>query len=87
MYNVFKGNSVVECLPLFTPYYVSNCNKKMTLNLFDRLNRGGTQLNHQEMRNALYQGASTKLINELSRDENFKKATKLKENAIKTMNY
>ncbi|WP_086244725.1 DUF262 domain-containing protein [Campylobacter devanensis] len=60
-------------------------NEDIKFNLFDRLNRGGTQLNHQEMRNALYQGASTELINELSRDENFKKATKLKENAIKTM--
>lgn len=60
-------------------------NEDIKFNLFDRLNRGGTQLNHQEMRNALYQGASTKLINELSRDENFKKATNLKENAIKTM--
>ena len=38
MYNVFKGNSAVECLLLVTPYYVSNFNKKMTLNLFDRLN-------------------------------------------------
>ena len=62
LYNVFKGNLVVECLPpisiserrfdkneeenfyykssyhFIAPYYVSNCNKKMTLNLFDRLN-------------------------------------------------
>mgnify|MGYP004455517367 CR=1 FL=1 len=60
-------------------------NEDIKFNLFDRLNRGGTQLNHQEMRNALYQGASTKLIKELSCDENFKKATSLTGDAIKSM--
>ncbi|ARR01854.1 DUF262 domain protein [Campylobacter vicugnae] len=60
-------------------------NEDIKFNLFDRLNRGGTQLNHQEMRNALYQGASTKLIKDLSCDENFKLATKLTEEAVKSM--
>ena len=60
-------------------------NEDIKFNLFDRLNRGGTQLNHQEMRNALYQGASTRLIKELSCDENFKKATKLTDEATKSM--
>ena len=42
---------------------------------FDRVNRGGTPLNNQEMRNALYQGAATRLLNELAASEVFKEAT------------
>lgn len=49
--------------------------ERVKFNLFDRLNRGGTQLNNQEIRNALYQGTSTKLIKEMSELDNFKVAT------------
>lgn len=49
--------------------------EKIKFDIFDRVNRGGTRLNNQEMRNALYQGESTKLINKLSKLEIFKKAT------------
>ncbi|EAL9952893.1 DUF262 domain-containing protein, partial [Campylobacter jejuni] len=49
--------------------------EQVKFNIFDRVNRGGTRLNNQEMRNALYQGNSTELINELSKEECFKKAT------------
>lgn len=42
--------------------------------IFDRVNRGGTILNNQEMRNALYQGNSTRLLNRLSELEEFKEA-------------
>jgi len=52
---------------------------RVTFDLFDRVNRGGTRLNNQEMRNALYQGYSTKFLNKLSKSENFKNAT---ENSI-----
>lgn len=52
---------------------------RVTFDLFDRVNRGGTRLNNQEMRNALYQGYSTELLNKLSKSSNFKIAT---ENAI-----
>ncbi|ECP4045009.1 DUF262 domain-containing protein, partial [Campylobacter jejuni] len=41
--------------------------EQVKFNIFDRVNRGGTRLNNQEMRNALYQGNSTELINELSK--------------------
>ena len=41
----------------------------------DRVNRGGTPLNKQEMRNALYQGNATKLLDELSKMKSFKDAT------------
>ena len=36
------------------------------------MNRGGTPLNKQEMRNALYQGNATKLLDELSKMKAFK---------------
>ncbi|EBD1720887.1 DUF262 domain-containing protein, partial [Campylobacter coli] len=49
--------------------------EQVKFDIFDRVNRGGTRLNNQEMRNALYQGNSTELINELSKEECFKKAT------------
>ncbi|MCE7566223.1 DUF262 domain-containing protein [Aliivibrio fischeri] len=39
--------------------------------IFDRINRGGTQLNQQEMRHALHQGASTKLLHLIANDERF----------------
>ena len=39
---------------------------RVTFDLFDRVNRGGTRLNNQEMRNALYQGNATELINRLA---------------------
>ena len=43
--------------------------------IFDRVNRGGTPLNNQEMRNALYQGNATKLLERLSKSNIFKNAT------------
>ena len=49
--------------------------ERVKFDIFDRVNRGGTQLNNQEMRNALYQGNATKLLKELSNMEIFKKAT------------
>ncbi|MGX3010340.1 DUF262 domain-containing protein [Helicobacter sp. 23-1044] len=49
--------------------------ERVKFDIFDRVNRGGTKLNNQEMRNALYYGQSTKLIKELSELNSFKKAT------------
>lgn len=43
--------------------------------IFDRVNRGGTPLNNQEMRNALYQGNATKLLEKISTSKEFKNAT------------
>lgn len=48
---------------------------RVRFDIFDRVNRGGTPLNKQEMRNALYQGNATKLLNQLAEMESFKKAT------------
>ncbi len=48
---------------------------RVTFDLFDRVNRGGTRLNNQEMRNALYQGNATELINKLAKKNVFVEAT------------
>lgn len=48
---------------------------RVRFDIFDRVNRGGTPLNNQEMRNALYQGEATRFLNQLAEDAKFKKAT------------
>ncbi len=47
--------------------------ERIKYDLFDRVNRGGTKLNNQQMRNALYLGKSTRLINKLSENQTFQK--------------
>ena len=42
--------------------------------LFDRINTGGTPLNRQEVRNCIFMGRSTALLNDLARKPYFKKA-------------
>lgn len=49
--------------------------ERVKYDIFDRVNRGGTSLNKQEMRNALYGGKCTKLLKEISQSCEFKKAT------------
>lgn len=49
--------------------------ERLTYDLFDRVNRGGTRLNNQEMRNAIYQGSSTKFLKTLSKLDTFKAVT------------
>lgn len=44
-------------------------------NIFDRVNRGGVQLNKQEIRNALYQGQATELLKEITESDAFIRAT------------
>lgn len=48
---------------------------RVRFDIFDRVNRGGTPLNKQEMRNALYQGNSTRLLKMITEDEGFLLAT------------
>ncbi|GAA0132967.1 DUF262 domain-containing protein [Bacillus velezensis] len=48
---------------------------RIKFDIFDRVNRGGTPLNNQEMRNALYQGKATKLLKLIAASEEFKLAT------------
>ena len=49
--------------------------ERVKYDIFDRVNRGGTRLNNQEMRNALYGSKATKLLKELSESEPFLEAT------------
>jgi len=49
--------------------------EKIKYDIFDRVNRGGSPLNNQEMRNALLQGKSTELIKKLALSNEFEKAT------------
>lgn len=49
--------------------------ERVKYDIFDRVNRGGTRLNNQEMRNALYRGHATSLIDNICNSEEFKKAT------------
>lgn len=51
-----------------TPEYVK-------FNIFERVNRGGVNLNKQEMRHALYQGKVTRLIKVLAESHEFYRST------------
>lgn len=48
---------------------------RIKFDIFDRVNRAGTQLNKQEIRNALYQGKSTILLKKIVESLNFSNAT------------
>lgn len=48
---------------------------KIKFDIFDRVNRAGTQLNKQEIRNALYQGKATILLNRIVKTKEFHIAT------------
>ncbi len=49
--------------------------ERVKYDIFDRVNRGGTNLTSQEMRNALYRGKATSLLEKLSKSEPFLLAT------------
>ena len=49
--------------------------ERVKYDIFDRVNRGGTRLNNQEMRNALYQGPATEMLERLTQTESFLTAT------------
>lgn len=48
---------------------------RIKFDIFDRVNRAGTQLNKQEIRNALYQGEATELLKTIADSEEFAIAT------------
>ena len=49
--------------------------ESIKFDIFDRVNRAGTQLNKQEIRNALHQGKASKLLSDLSNEKIFEEAT------------
>jgi len=85
MLPTFNGNKFKDIKPLYRskieryqiPVYVIEppTPERVKYDIFDRVNRGGTQLNNQEMRNALYFGKSTELLKKLSESNIFKRAT------------
>lgn len=73
--------SKIEDCPLTLHVIKPPTQDRVTFDLFDRVNRGGTRLNNQEMRNAIYQGPATRLLKELTNLTAFKTAT---ESSIKS---
>lgn len=67
--------SKLEDYQLITQIIKPPTSDSVIFNVFDRVNRGGTTLNNQEMRNALYQGNSTKLLDIIAKSQEFKDAT------------
>ncbi len=49
--------------------------ERVKYDIFDRVNRGGTRLTNQEMRNALYKGRSTVMLKSLAASREFLDAT------------
>jgi hypothetical protein len=47
---------------------------KVIIDIFSRINTGGTQLNQQEIRNCIFSGASTQLLKKLAETKYFKTA-------------
>ena len=70
-----KDQSAIEDYQLVSHVIKPPTPDQVKFDIFDRVNRGGTRLNNQEMRNALYGGKATKLLNNLSSLEIFKRAT------------
>lgn len=71
---VILSNRILETQLTFT-IINPGTHEEVKRNIFKRLNTGGMPLSSQEIRNALYTGPSTKLLNKLSADHSFFKAT------------
>ena len=67
-------NRVIETVFTFT-IINPGTHEEVKRNIFKRLNTGGMPLSSQEIRNALYTGTSTILLNELANMKEFKTAT------------
>lgn len=52
---------------------------KILFDIFDRVNRGGTKLNKQEIRNALYHGKGLDMIADITKSEAFEYATRIQQ--------
>lgn len=50
---------------------------KILFDIFDRVNRGGTKLNKQEIRNALYHGRGLNMITSITKSGVFEEATRI----------
>jgi len=91
-WSIYNGK-VFNDLPIHIQYRILETEFQFTIinpgnseevrrNIFKRINTGGLPLSSQELRNALYTGKSTELLNYLSQDEQFLVATG---NSIKSL--
>lgn len=70
-----KLQGVFEDYQLFFYIIQPPTPERVKYDIFDRVNRGGTSLNKQEMRNALYRGRSTEMLDRLCGSPDFLLAT------------
>lgn len=70
-----KLQGVFEDYQLFFYIIQPPTPERVKYDIFDRVNRGGTKLNSQEMRNALYKGITTDLIKEIAESKAFQTVT------------
>ena len=70
-----KLQGVFEDYQLFFYIIQPPTSERVKYDIFDRVNRGGTKLNNQEMRNALYFGKATEMLKRLSTSIEFLNAT------------
>jgi len=71
---------VIEDYQLQTHIIKQPIEDRILKDIFERVNRGGTQLNEQEIRNAMHNGIATQFLKKLANSDSFKKAT---DNSIK----
>lgn len=63
--------SQIEDYQLYSHIILPPTPDKILFDIFDRVNRGGTQLNKQEIRNALYHGNGLEMIKKITKSDIF----------------
>lgn len=74
-YSIYQ--SQLEDYQIYSHLILPPTPDKILFDIFDRVNRGGTKLNKQEIRNALYHGKGLDMINEIVKTKEFINATNL----------
>ncbi|MDE7431709.1 MAG: DUF262 domain-containing protein [Lachnospiraceae bacterium] len=75
-YSIYQ--SQLEDYQIYSHLILPPTPDKILFDIFDRVNRGGTKLNKQEIRNALYHGKGIDMINSIVKTKEFINATNLK---------
>lgn len=75
-YSIYQ--SQLEDYQIYSHLILPPTPDKILFDIFDRVNRGGTKLNKQEIRNALYHGKGIDMINSVVKTKEFINATNLK---------
>ena len=75
-YSIYQ--SQLEDYQIYSHLILPPTPDKILFDIFDRVNRGGTKLNKQEIRNALYHGKGIDMINTVVKTKEFINATNLK---------